>query len=69
MTTSSWRAAAARYGAAALSKTHLDHRIAMSFLVLGLASERPMTVDDDSMIATSYPAFKADMAALGATFS
>ena len=49
--------------------THLDHRIAMSFLVLGLASDEPMTVDDESMIATSYPAFKADMGALGATLS
>ena len=49
--------------------THLDHRIAMSFLCLGLASEKPMTVDDDSMIATSYPAFKADMTALGAVIS
>ncbi len=50
-------------------ETHLDHRIAMSFLVLGLASDEPMTVDDESMIATSYPAFKTDMAALGATLS
>ncbi|HEX4765656.1 MAG TPA: 3-phosphoshikimate 1-carboxyvinyltransferase [Lichenihabitans sp.] len=47
-------------------ETHLDHRIAMSFLVLGLASEHPMTIDDDAMIATSYPAFHADMIALGA---
>ncbi len=49
-------------------ETHLDHRIAMSFLVLGLASEAPMTIDDDAMIATSYPAFRADMSALGAAF-
>lgn len=48
--------------------THLDHRIAMSFLCLGFAAETPVTVDDDSMIATSYPAFRADMAALGAVF-
>ncbi len=49
--------------------THLDHRIAMSFLVLGLACAKGMAVDDDAMIATSYPAFKADLGALGATFS
>ena len=49
--------------------THLDHRIAMSFLVMGLAAQRPVTVDDDTMIATSYPAFGAQMTALGATFS
>ena len=49
--------------------THLDHRIAMSFLVMGLASRRQaMTVDDESMIATSYPSFTADMARLGASF-
>ena len=46
--------------------THLDHRIAMSFLVMGLASQKPMKVDDERMIATSYPAFRADMARLGA---
>ena len=49
--------------------THLDHRIAMSFLVLGLAAKAPMTVDDEGMIATSYPAFKADMTALGAVIA
>lgn len=48
--------------------THLDHRIAMSFLCLGLAARAPVTIDDESMIATSYPGFKADMARLGATF-
>ena len=47
--------------------THLDHRIAMSFLCLGMASRAPMTIDDDTMIATSYPSFKADMVRLGAT--
>jgi 3-phosphoshikimate 1-carboxyvinyltransferase len=46
--------------------THLDHRIAMSFLVMGLASEKPVTVDDGAMIATSFPAFVPLMAALGA---
>jgi len=46
----------------------LDHRIAMSFLVLGLASERPVTVDDDRPIETSFPGFAAAMAGLGARF-
>jgi 3-phosphoshikimate 1-carboxyvinyltransferase len=48
--------------------THLDHRIAMSFLVMGLASEKPVTVDDETMIATSFPQFRPLMAALGADF-
>ncbi|MDX1014276.1 3-phosphoshikimate 1-carboxyvinyltransferase [Sinorhizobium medicae] len=47
-------------------KTHLDHRIAMSFLVMGLASERPVTVDDATMIATSFPVFMGLMTGLGA---
>jgi 3-phosphoshikimate 1-carboxyvinyltransferase len=46
--------------------THLDHRIAMSFLVLGLVSQAPVTVDDGSPIATSFPAFGGLMQALGA---
>ncbi|MCU0832606.1 MAG: 3-phosphoshikimate 1-carboxyvinyltransferase [Rhizobiaceae bacterium] len=46
--------------------THLDHRIAMSFLVMGLAAENPVTVDDATMIATSFPEFMGLMAALGA---
>jgi 3-phosphoshikimate 1-carboxyvinyltransferase len=46
--------------------THLDHRIAMSFLVLGLASEKPVIVDDARPIATSYPEFRNLMAGLGA---
>ncbi len=46
--------------------THLDHRIAMSFLVLGLAADKPVTVDDGAVIATSFPAFGALMAKLGA---
>ncbi len=48
--------------------THLDHRIAMSFLVMGLASEAPVTVDDANMIATSFPTFRPAMERLGATF-
>lgn len=47
-------------------KTHLDHRIAMSFLVMGLASEHPVTVDDATMIATSFPEFMDMMKGLGA---
>lgn len=47
-------------------KTHLDHRIAMSFLVMGLAAEKPVTVDDANMIATSFPEFMGLMAGLGA---
>lgn len=46
--------------------THLDHRIAMSFLVMGLAADAPVTVDDGAMIATSFPDFVPLMAALGA---
>ena len=48
--------------------THLDHRIAMSFLVLGLAADRPVTVDDTAMIATSFPSFRGLMEGLGAEF-
>lgn len=46
--------------------THLDHRIAMSFLVFGLGSEKPVTIDDHRMIATSFPEFMDLMAKLGA---
>jgi 3-phosphoshikimate 1-carboxyvinyltransferase len=49
--------------------THLDHRIAMSFLVMGLASQEPVTVDDETMIATSFPQFRPLMAGLGADFA
>ncbi|MSO69281.1 MAG: 3-phosphoshikimate 1-carboxyvinyltransferase [Alphaproteobacteria bacterium] len=49
----------------ALIPTRLDHRIAMSFLVLGLVAEQPITVDDGSPIATSFPGFTALMAGLG----
>ena len=45
--------------------THLDHRIAMSFLVMGLATREPVTVDDGLMIATSFPSFAALMNSLG----
>jgi len=49
-----------------LVATHLDHRIAMSFLVMGLASKDPMRIDDGAMIATSFPNFRPLMASLGA---
>lgn len=47
-------------------KTHGDHRIAMAHLVLGLASERPVSVDEARMINTSFPGFAALMRGLGA---
>lgn len=50
-------------------KTHLDHRIAMSFLVMGLASQEAVAIDDASMIATSFPAFASMMRDLGADIS
>jgi len=46
----------------------LDHRIAMSFLCLGMASRQPVTVDDAGPIATSFPVFEPLMRALGAAF-
>lgn len=46
--------------------THLDHRIAMAFLVLGLASREGVAVDDGSPIDTSFPGFARLMADLGA---
>ncbi len=46
--------------------THHDHRLAMSALVLGLASEKAIVIDDASMIATSFPDFFELMDALGA---
>jgi 3-phosphoshikimate 1-carboxyvinyltransferase len=48
--------------------THMDHRIAMAFLTLGLGAEQPVTVDDTAMVATSFPAFVPLMAKLGAQF-
>ncbi len=46
--------------------THHDHRIAMSALILGLNADAPVTIDDASMIATSFPDFFDLMASLGA---
>jgi 3-phosphoshikimate 1-carboxyvinyltransferase len=52
-----------------LVTTHMDHRIAMAALVLGLASEREVRIDDGSFIATSFPGFVELMRALGADLS
>lgn len=46
--------------------SHLDHRIAMSFLVLGMVAQAAVTVDDGGPIATSFPVFEPLMQALGA---
>ncbi len=46
--------------------THLDHRIAMSFLICGLASDKPISIDDGGPIATSFPIFQNLMGRLGA---
>lgn len=51
------------------TKSHLDHRIAMSFLVLGMAAQKPVGVDDASPIATSFPAFEVLMQGLGASLT
>lgn len=63
------RGAGGRAAGGGLVATHLDHRIAMSFLVMGLASDKDVTVDDEAMIATSFPTFKALMGGLGAAFA
>jgi 3-phosphoshikimate 1-carboxyvinyltransferase len=49
--------------------THMDHRIAMSALVMGLGSEQPVGVDDSAFIATSFPGFAELMRGLGAELS
>jgi 3-phosphoshikimate 1-carboxyvinyltransferase len=49
--------------------THMDHRIAMSALVMGLAADQPVTIDDTAFIATSFPDFIPMMRSLGAEFS
>ncbi|HSP23559.1 MAG TPA: 3-phosphoshikimate 1-carboxyvinyltransferase, partial [Saliniramus sp.] len=49
-----------------VAATHLDHRIAMSFLVMGLAARKGMGIDDGAMIATSFPSFIPLMRGLGA---
>ena len=49
-----------------LAETFLDHRIAMSFLILGMGSEKPVHIDDGGPIVTSFPNFEPLMTALGA---
>jgi len=49
--------------------THMDHRIAMSALVMGLSADKPVKVDDTAFIATSFPDFIPMMRSLGAEFS
>lgn len=52
-----------------LVATHMDHRIAMSALVMGCASDRPVKIDDTAFIATSFPDFIPMMRSLGADFA
>jgi len=52
-----------------LVATHMDHRIAMSALVLGMATDQPVTVDDASFIETSFPDFVTLMNRAGAAFA
>jgi 3-phosphoshikimate 1-carboxyvinyltransferase len=52
-----------------LVATHMDHRIAMSALVMGLASEKPVHVDDTAFIATSFPGFVEMMRQMGGDLS
>jgi 3-phosphoshikimate 1-carboxyvinyltransferase len=58
-----------RVAGGGLVTTHMDHRIAMAALVLGLASDREVRIDDGSFIATSFPGFVALMRSLGADLS
>ncbi len=49
--------------------THMDHRIAMAAIVLGVASDKPVQIDDGTFIATSFPGFVELMRSLGADLS
>jgi 3-phosphoshikimate 1-carboxyvinyltransferase len=49
-----------------MAAARLDHRIAMSFLILGMAAQKPVRIDDGQPIATSFPIFEDLMAGLGA---
>jgi 3-phosphoshikimate 1-carboxyvinyltransferase len=59
----------ARVAGGGLVETDMDHRIAMAFLTLGLGAEKPVTVDDVTMIDTSFPNFASLMTGLGAQFA
>jgi 3-phosphoshikimate 1-carboxyvinyltransferase len=59
----------ARASGGGLVTTHMDHRIAMSALVMGLASEQPVGIDDAAFIATSFPGFVELMRGVGAELS
>ncbi|WP_297340354.1 3-phosphoshikimate 1-carboxyvinyltransferase [Pseudophaeobacter sp.] len=50
-------------------ESFLDHRIAMSFMVMGMGAQNPVTVDDGSPITTSFPIFEPLMTGLGAKFT
>ncbi|SEK45181.1 3-phosphoshikimate 1-carboxyvinyltransferase [Roseovarius nanhaiticus] len=50
----------------AICASHLDHRIAMSFMILGMASDKPVSLDDGAPIGTSFPIFEPLMKRLGA---
>ncbi|MDR1828354.1 MAG: 3-phosphoshikimate 1-carboxyvinyltransferase [Methylobacteriaceae bacterium] len=56
-------------GGGGVIRTHMDHRIAMAFLILGLAAQNGARIDDSSMIATSFPNFISLMRELGADIS
>ena len=58
-----------RVAGGGLVATHMDHRIAMSALVMGLASEKPVHVDDTAFIATSFPGFVEMMRRMGGELS
>ena len=58
----------ARPPGGATIQAKLDHRIAMSFLVLGLAAEKAVTIDDATTIETSFPGFAALMTSVGGRF-
>jgi 3-phosphoshikimate 1-carboxyvinyltransferase len=59
---------AGRVRGGGLVTTDMDHRIAMAFLTMGLGAEKPVTVDDISMIETSFPNFISLLTGLGARF-
>jgi 3-phosphoshikimate 1-carboxyvinyltransferase len=58
-----------RVAGGGLVATHMDHRIAMSALVMGLASEQPVKVDDTAFIQTSFPGFTEMMRQMGGDLS